>query len=176
MVGSAVLSRTFLGVVTLFAGLQSTIAADRFFVGLDGNWQGKGFIRDQPNSPQESIRCRLKTGLTPAGNRLTVLGNCSIAGFILPVSGSIFANGKRYSADLFANLVQVTNNNFSGSVRGKSLHLNYSGMDLYTRRKVKATMTISKRGSKSFDIALKRHDPDRSGSFDVGTIRFQSRD
>jgi len=173
MAGLTALSRTFLGAATLFAGLQTTFAEDRFFVGLDGYWQGKGFIRDQPNSPQESIRCRLKTDLVSSGNRLTVLGNCSVAGFIVPVSGSIIANGKRYSADLFANLVQVTNDNFSGIVRGASLHLTYSGLDLYTRRKVKATMTISKRGSRGFDIALRRHDSGPSGSFDVGTIRFQ---
>lgn len=163
------------GALMCLSAAYNANAADRFFADLVGSWQGKGLVRDLPSSPQENIRCRLTMGLASAGNRLTVLGNCSVAGVVLPVTGSITAQGNGYSANLFANIVQVTNSNFSGNVKGSNLFLKYDGIDIYTKKRVKATMTISKRGKKGFDIGIRRHDPNSSASFKVGTIRFQSR-
>ncbi|MGI9402516.1 MAG: hypothetical protein ACR2O0_14770 [Rhizobiaceae bacterium] len=165
----------FTGAMMIMFATYSALAADKFFPDLEGNWQGRGLVRDLPSSPQEAIRCRLNMGLASGGNRLTVLGNCSVAGLVLPINGSITAQGRGYTANLFANIVQVNNSNFSGSVRGKSLLLQYDGIDIYTKKRVKATLAITKRGKKGFDISIRRLDPNSPASFKVGTIRFQAR-
>ncbi|MEM7462840.1 MAG: hypothetical protein AAF362_09160 [Pseudomonadota bacterium] len=169
-------------VLSLIVGLLMCVtsasgvnADERFFADLVGNWQGKGLVRDLPSSPQENIRCRLNMSVPGQGNRLSVLGNCSVAGVVLPINGSITAQGNGYSANLFANIVQVNNSNFSGRLRGSKLALFYDGIDIYTKKRVKATLTIAKRGNKGFDIGIRRHDPNSSASFNVGTIRFQAR-
>jgi hypothetical protein len=150
-------------------------SADAFFAGLDGEWQGRGFVRTDARAPEENIRCRLSTALNSHRDKLYVRGTCSIAGFMLPINGSIVANGSGYTADLFKSLVQVTTNTFSGRRRGANLQLHYKGADTVTRQQIEATMTISKRSAKRFDIALQRTDPATARLFDVGTIQFDSR-
>ena len=110
--------------------------ADSFFIGLDGNWRGSGFIRATSNSPEENIRCRLFTSIGAAKKRLNINGNCSIAGLILPVQGSIVAQRSAYEANLFRNLVRVSTSSFSGQRRGSNLRLRYVGVDAVTKQKI----------------------------------------
>lgn len=150
-------------------------AADSFFEGLEGNWQGSGFIRTTNNGEEESIRCRLINAIASGGLRLRVNGNCAVAGFLLPVTGSIIAEQQSaYSATIFRNLAGVDVQGFSGKRRGSTLQLRYVGLDVTTRQKIDASMTIRKRKGK-FDISLRSVDPDTRKAFDVGTIRFQPR-
>ena len=148
--------------------------ADVFFTGLDGDWQGRGFVKTDPRAPEESIRCRLNLGLSRLKDRLYVRGTCSIASFMLPVNGSIVANGNRYSADLFRNLVQVSTSDFSGQRRGSNLTLQYTGVDLATKQTIRAAMNIRKRRN-GFDISLSRTQPKTNRLFDIGTISFKAR-
>jgi hypothetical protein len=164
-------------VVGFFAAamaLGADARADAFFEGLDGDYQGKGFVKMDPKAPEENIRCRLNLGLSRLRDRLYVRGNCSIAGFLLPVNGSIIANNSNYSANLFNNLVQVTANSFSGRRRGSDLRLIYDGNDVVTREAIKAAMTIRKRRD-GFDIQLSRTGSNTDRFYDVGTIKFDAR-
>lgn len=157
----------------LIAGTTSKPGfADAFFQGLAGNWQGKGFVRTDAKSPEENIRCRLSNGIAPSGDRLLVRGNCSIAGFLLPVIGSIKSANTTYSTDLFTNLAGITTESFSGKRSGSSLQLRYIGRNLATQEDIRATMTIAKNGQEGFNINLKRNDPVTAKIFDIGTIRF----
>lgn len=148
--------------------------ADAFFEGLDGDFQGQGFVKIDPKAPEENIRCRLNLGLSRLRDRLYVRGNCSIAGFLLPINGSIVSSNSIYSANLFNNLVQVTTNSFSGRRRGSNLRLMYDGNDVITKEAIKAAMTIRKRRD-GFDIRLSRTGSNTDRFYDVGTIKFDAR-
>lgn len=176
----ALLVRPFFKLISLaaicmaVAGFATEIRADAFFEGLDGDWNGRGFVKTDPRAPEENIRCRLNLGLSKLKDRLYVRGNCSIAGFLLPVNGSIVSNGNKYSADLFRNLVQVTTNEFSGSRRGANLRLVYVGTDAGTNEAIRAAMNIRRRRD-GFDISLSRTRPNTKSFYDIGTIKFKSR-
>ena len=156
------------------AGGQA-LAADKFFEGLEGSWQGRGLIRTSSESPKENIRCRLINALASGGSRLRVSGNCLIAGFMLPVTGFIIAEKRSdYSATIFRNLAGIQVSAFSGKRRGSTLRLRYVGVDIASKQKIDASVIIAKRKDK-FDISLRTVDPETSKSFDVGTINFQPR-
>lgn len=169
-----VLNRSMIWVFALLivSVAASPVMADAFFRGLDGNWQGKGFVRTDVKSPEESIRCRLSNAIAATGDRLLVRGNCSVAGLLLPVVGSIRAARSVFSTDLFTKLAGITTESFSGKRSGVALRLRYIGRNLATKEDIRATMTIAKNGKKGFDISIQRSDPTTGKVFDIGTIRF----
>lgn len=150
-------------------------ASDKFFEGLEGSWQGRGLVRTSSKSPQENIRCRLINALAGGGERLRVSGNCLVAGFMLPVTGFIIAEQKSaYSATIFRNLAGIRVSAFSGKRRGSTLKLRYVGVDIASKQKIDASVTIAKRKN-NFDISLRTVDPETRKSFNIGTIKFQPR-
>ena len=167
-------SSTTVGFFVALLAFAEFARADTFFEGLDGDYQGKGFVKMDPRAPEENIRCRLNLGLSRLRDRLYVRGNCSIAGFLLPINGSIVASNSVYSANLFNNLVQVTTNSFSGRRRGSNLVLVYDGNDIVTRQAIRAAMTIRKRRD-GFDVELSRTGSNTDRFYDVGTIKFVAR-
>jgi hypothetical protein len=162
------------GVFVVLLAFVDSARADAFFEGLDGDYQGKGFVKMDPKAPEENIRCRLNLGLSRLRDRLYVRGNCSIAGFLLPINGSIVASNSVYSANLFNNLVQVTTNSFSGRRRGSNLMLVYDGNDVVTRKAIRAAMTIRKKRN-GFDVELSRTGSNTDRFYDVGSIKFVAR-
>lgn len=168
------------GLALVLASVLSTAGAarseDLFFSGLTGTWRGNGFIRIAANANEENIRCRISNTLHPNGRELIIFGNCVIGSFVLPVDGSVVARGKSaYSATIFRTLARLTTDGFTGRVRGSRLHLSFAGTDAVSRQKIRATMTIRKRGKGAFDVSLKRTDPESRKLFDVGTIRFRGK-
>lgn len=164
----------FFIIATLALFSPAVANADAFLAALGGDWSGKGFVRADPRSPEENIRCRLNLVPNGSGNQLFVRGQCSIAGLLLPVNGSIVAEQSTYRADLFRNLVQVSTESFAGRRKGTRLVLLYNGTDLLTKQSIQATMTIQKRKG-GFDISMRRTAPGTSRYFDIGTIRFAAR-
>ncbi len=148
--------------------------ADGFFDGLTGWWKGEGLVRTTVKSPEENIRCQIRTDLNGKADRLNIIGNCVIGGFILPVNGYIRDGGKSFEADLFRDLARLTSSTFRGRARGATLRLRYDGRDIDTNQKISAAMIIAKK-SKAFDVSLSRTDPETSRHFDVGTVRFEAR-
>lgn len=163
---------TSLAFVLLSIG--SAHAADPFFDGLAGSWQGKGFVRMAANSPEEAIRCKISTFAHPGGNELTVGGTCVVGSFMLPVDGSIVAKGgSNYTSTMFRTLAQLTTSSFSGQRKGSRLYLRFKGRDNTTKQVISSTLTIRKHSKGRFDIAIQSTDPQTGGQFSVGVIDFR---
>lgn len=145
--------------------------ADVFLDRLAGTWSGKGVVRTTERSPDEAIRCRLRTTSDSSGGRLSVQGTCSVAGLTLPVTGAITSNGKNYASTVFQNLARLSSTDFNGRLQGSQLKMDFSGRDLQTNQDIRAHLTIST-GKDSFNISLSRSDPDSGKLFEAGSIRF----
>jgi len=163
-----------LAFLLLMLPVQAARADDPFFDGLAGSWNGSGFVRLVANAQEENIRCRLSTVANPNGKELGVVGNCVMASFMLPVTGSIIAlGGSKYTSTVFASLANLTTSNFSGRARGSALQLNFRGKDAQSGQTINSTLTIRKRGKGRFDVSIKRTDPQSGALFDVGVIAFK---
>ncbi len=148
-------------------------ATDPFFEGLAGSWRGSGFVKLTQASPEENVRCRINTHTHPNGKELTVFGTCAMAGFVLPIDGSIIAKGgSSYSSTVFRTLVRLTTSSFSGRRRGARLYLRFEGRDAETKQTISSRLTIHKR-KKGFDVAIQRTDPTTGALFQVGVIDFR---
>lgn len=152
---------------------QAANAADPFFEGLSGNWRGKGFVRLTKGGPEESIRCRINTITHPNGKEMTIFGTCAMAGFVLPIDGSIVAQGgSKYSSTVFRTLVRLTTSSFSGRRQGSRLFLRFEGRDSATNQTISSRLTIRKL-KRGFDVAIQRTDPQSGALFNVGVIDFE---
>lgn len=162
-------------ILLLLVSWGTAQADDPFFDGLAGNWRGAGFIKLAANAQEENIRCRLSTTNNPNGKELFVIGSCALAGFVLPINGSIVADGNAtYSSTVFRTLVRLTTNSFSGRRRGASLYLHFEGRDAGTRQVIKARLVIQKHGKRGFAISVSNTDPQTGTFFKVGTIDFRA--
>lgn len=147
--------------------------ADPFFEGLAGSWRGNGFVRLTQDSQEENVRCKITTREQPNGKELVVFGTCAMAGFVLPIDGSIIATGgTSYTSTVFRTLVRLTTSSFSGRRRGAQLTLHFQGRDAETKQTITSRLTIRKRG-KGFDVAIQRTDPTSGRLFKVGVIDFR---
>lgn len=145
--------------------------ADVFLDRLAGTWSGKGVVRTTEKSPDEAIRCRLRTAADSGGVRLSVQGTCSVAGLTLPVTGAITSDGKNYASTVFQNLARLSSTEFNGKLQGSQLKMDFSGRDLQTNQDIRAFLTIST-GKNGFVVSLSRSDPDSGRLFEAGSIRF----
>jgi hypothetical protein len=97
-----------------------------------------------------------------------------MAGFVLPVDGSIIAKGgANYTSTMFRTLAQLTTSGFSGRRKGSRLYLRFKGKDNTTNQVISSTLTIRKRSKDRFDIAIQSTDPQTGGLFNVGVIDFR---
>ena len=164
----------FLSWALVLLPVHGANAADPFFEGLAGIWQGKGFVRMSASAQEESIRCRISTFANPNGKELTVGGTCAVGSFVLPVDGSIIAKGgSSYSSTMFRTLAQLTTSSFSGQRKGSRLYLRFKGRDNTTKQVISSTLTIRKHSKGRFDIAIQSTDPQTGGQFSVGVIDFR---
>jgi len=152
-------------------------AGNSMFENLVGSWKGRGVVTPNLGSKEENIRCRLSNRKSRKPGRLNVIGNCSVAGLLLPVNGWIKrkAKTKLYTAALFQSLTRLSSNNFSGKLEGKKLSLAYLGVDKDTKQQIKASIIVISKSAENFDIQIKRVDPASKKIFDVGTIKFSKR-
>ena len=151
-------------------------AADPFFDGLAGTWQGTGFVRIASTAREENIRCRITNTLNPQGHELTVRGNCAIGGFFLPVDGALTARGgASYSSTIFKTLARLTASDFTGRRSGSTLSMTFRGRGMMTNQEINANLVIRKRGAGAFDISLSGTDTATKKPYDIGTIRFRGR-
>lgn len=162
--------------LTLLGGTHAT-ASEALFSNLMGSWNGKGILTPNLGGKKENIRCRLQNRESKTPGRMNVLGNCSVAGLLLPVNGWIKQTGssRKYTAALFQSLTRLSSNNFSGRSSGKKLILSYLGRDKDTKQPIKASITIVSGGTKQFKLLIRREDPKTKKDFAVGTINFSKR-
>lgn len=167
----------FLFCLLVFPNMTSATASDAIFSNLMGSWSGKGILTPNLGGKKENIRCRLQNRESKTPGRMNVLGNCSVAGLLLPVNGWIKQSGtsKKYTAALFQSLTRLSSNNFSGRSSGKKLVLSYLGKDKDTKQPIKASITILSGGAKKFKLLIRREDPKSKKDFAVGTINFAKR-
>ncbi|MBL4892381.1 MAG: hypothetical protein JKX91_11285 [Rhizobiaceae bacterium] len=173
-----VLSLTFLAPITLPTAFSSQAKAENMKIAsLAGSWRGRGTVKTSLKGKKESIRCRLTNRDIKSSAKMTIFGNCSIGNFLLPVNGWIKREGKgnSYKASLFNTLARMSSNFFTGKIKGKKLGLNYKGVDNKTKERVHASITIVHKNANSFDLHIKRADPDSKKQFNVGTIKFKKK-
>ncbi|MFK5979140.1 MAG: hypothetical protein QM488_09665 [Rhizobiaceae bacterium] len=172
------LSLIFAAQFTLPTVFLSQAKAEKMKIAsLAGSWRGRGTVKTSLKGKKESIRCRLTNRDNKSSSKMTIFGNCSVGNFLLPVNGWIKREGKgnSYKASLFNSLARMSSNFFAGKIKGKKLGLNYKGVDNKTKERVHASITIIHKSASSFDLQIKRADPDSKKQFNVGTIKFKKK-
>lgn len=172
------LSLTFMAQITLPTAFSSEAKAENMKIAsLAGSWRGRGTVKTSLKGKKEGIRCRLTNRNSKDAAKITILGNCSVGNFLLPVNGWIKREGKgnSYKASLFNSLARMSSNFFTGKIRGRKLGLNYKGVDNKTKERVHASITIVHKNASSFELQIKRADPDSKKQFNVGTIKFKKK-
>ncbi|MBL4727717.1 MAG: hypothetical protein JKY83_13850 [Rhizobiaceae bacterium] len=175
---AVVLSLTFLAPLSLPTLTSSQAKAENMKIAnLAGSWRGRGTVKTSLNGKKENIRCRLTNRDNSKAAKITILGNCSVGTFLLPVNGWIKRQGKgnTYKASLFNSLARMSSNFFTGKIKGKKLGLSYKGIDNKTKERVHASITIIHKTASSFDLQIKRADPTSKKQFHVGTIKFKKK-
>lgn len=172
------LSLTFIAPLALPVAFSSQANAENMKIAsLAGSWRGRGTVKTSLKGKKESIRCRLKNRNSKDAAKISILGNCSVGNFLLPVNGWIKREGKgnAYKASLFNSLARMSSNFFTGKIKGKKLGLNYKGVDNKTKERVHATIIIVHKTASSFDLQIRRADPASKKQFSVGTIKFKKK-
>ena len=152
-------------------------ASSKIFDNISGSWRGKGFVTTSSEASEESIRCRMKNQHDVGTRKVSLSGNCAVAGFVFSLRGFIQQEGTKnaYQASMFRSLANLKQSTFSGKRSGNNINFTFKARDRISKQNVSARIVLVTKGGNRFDVQLSRTDPKTKKLFKVGTIKFTKR-